>query len=66
VEDGSVKGGFGSAVAEFVVQHHYSPEMVTLGVPDRFIEQGTPEQLYKECGFDTDGIYQTALKMMGR
>ena len=34
VEDGTVKGGFGSAVAEFMVENHYTPEMVFLGVPD--------------------------------
>ena len=66
VEDGTVKGGFGSAVAEFMVENHYTPEMVFLGVPDRFIDQGSQEQLYKDCGFDTDGIYQAALKLMGR
>ena len=66
VEDGIIKGGFGSAVAEFIVENHYNPEVINLGVPDRFIEQGSLEQLYKECGYDTDGIYRAALKLMKR
>jgi 1-deoxy-D-xylulose-5-phosphate synthase len=56
VEDGSVNGGFGSAVLEFLADHGYRPKVVRLGIPDRFVEQGTVEELQKECGFDTEGI----------
>ncbi len=66
VEDGTVKGGFGSAVVEFMVENNYTAQVKILGVPDRFIEQGTQELLYKECGIDTDGIYQAVLKLIGR
>jgi len=34
--------------------------VIRLGIPDRFIEHGTQQQLYKECGFDVEGIYETA------
>ena len=61
VEDGVIKGGFGSAVAEFMAQNGYSAKIKILGVPDSFIEQGTQEELYRECGFDMHGIY-TAVK----
>jgi len=60
VEDGVLSGGFGSAVLEFMCEHGYSANVRRLGVPDRFIEQGTQQELYKECGFDADGIYRTA------
>ncbi len=56
VEDNAIVGGFGSAVAEFMVQHGYRSELRMLGIPDRFIEQGTQRQLYKECGYDPDSI----------
>lgn len=58
VEDGCITGGFGSAVLEFMSDNGYSTQVVRLGVPDQFIEQGTPEELYKECGFDAKGIEQ--------
>ncbi|MEE4198627.1 MAG: 1-deoxy-D-xylulose-5-phosphate synthase [Bacteroidales bacterium] len=56
IEDGTVVGGFGSAVIEFMADHGYTPVMKRLGVPDRFVEQGTPQELHHECGFDVQGI----------
>jgi len=57
VEDGTVVGGLGSLVAEFISKNNLSNTLKILGVPDRFIEHGTPAQLYNECGFDAEGIY---------
>ncbi len=65
VEDGTVIGGLGSAVLEFLSQHGYSATLRRLGVPDRFIEQGTVEELHRECGFDAEGIYREALQILG-
>ncbi len=56
LEGGSLKGGLADAVAAFKSQHDYNAKLITLGVPDRFIEHGTQEELRKECGFDVDGI----------
>jgi len=56
VEDGTIAGGFGSAVAEFMVHHNYSSTLRMLGIPDEFIEHGTQRQLYRECGFDPESI----------
>jgi 1-deoxy-D-xylulose-5-phosphate synthase len=56
VEDGTIVGGFGSAVAEFMVRHHYNSSIRMLGIPDEFVEHGTQRQLYRECGFDADSI----------
>lgn len=58
VEDGTIAGGFGSAIAEFMVQHNYSAMLKMLGIPDEFIEHGTQRQLYRECRFDHDSIAQ--------
>jgi 1-deoxy-D-xylulose-5-phosphate synthase len=64
VEDGSIMGGFGSAVIEFMVDNKYSAEVIRLGIPDRYVHHGTVEQLQAECGFDTDGIVSTVKSML--
>ncbi len=64
VEDGSIIGGMGSAVINFMVHNNYSSIVKKLGIPDRFIEQGTQLELRKECGFDTEGIVETAKNML--
>jgi 1-deoxy-D-xylulose-5-phosphate synthase len=56
VEDGVLKGGFGSAVIEFMSDNNYNSEVRRLGIPDYFVEQGTQEELYRECGYDAEGI----------
>jgi 1-deoxy-D-xylulose-5-phosphate synthase len=56
VEDGVLKGGFGSAVIEFMSDNGYNSEVRRLGIPDYFVEQGTQHELYSECGFDAEGI----------
>ena len=56
VEDGTVVGGFGSAVLEFMNQHGYQAEVKILGIPDRIVEHGTPKQLYDEIGIDANAI----------
>lgn len=56
VEDGTVNGGMGSAVAEWFTANGYGVPITRLGIPDRYITQGTPAQLHRLCGFDTEGI----------
>jgi 1-deoxy-D-xylulose-5-phosphate synthase len=64
VEDGVIQGGFGSAVLEFMSKNNYQAHVILLGVPNRFIEHGTIEELQKECGYDSNGIYQTVKKIL--
>ena len=64
VEDGTVMGGFGSAVVEFMSDHGYSARVKRLGVPDKFIEQGKNEELHHECGYDTAGIIKTVKALL--
>ncbi len=64
VEDGSVEGGFGSAVLEFMAQHGYKNDVKILGIPDNLVEHGTPKELHRECGYDTQGIIETVRAMM--
>lgn len=56
VEDGTIVGGFGSAVLEFMAEHNYTPEVKMLGIPDEIVEHGKPEQLHRECGYDALAI----------
>lgn len=64
VEDGTIVGGFGSAVLEFMSKHGYKNEVKILGIPDHIIEHGTPKELQRECGFDAQGIAETARAIM--
>lgn len=61
VEDGCVNGGVGSAVLEFMVDHGYSAKVKRLGIPDGFVHHGTQEELYRECGYDVEGIMEGVL-----
>jgi 1-deoxy-D-xylulose-5-phosphate synthase len=56
VEDGCILGGFGSAVAEFMIDNHYQTNIMRLGIPDKWIEHGEQKELYQECGFDKKAI----------
>lgn len=56
VEDGTVYGGMGSAVAEWFAEQGLNTPVIRLGLPDRFIPQGTPAQLHQLCGIDSEGI----------
>lgn len=66
VEDGMLKGGFGSAVLEFMADEGYSSEVLRLGIPDYFVEHGTQDELYRECGFDEEGIELAVREMIVR
>ncbi len=62
LEDGVVKGGLGSAVAEYMAQNGYTPHITTIGIPDVFVEHGTTPELYKKYSMDSDAVLQTILK----
>lgn len=56
LEDGVIKGGFGSAIAEFAALHNYTKKIKTLGIPDEFIEHGTIEQLQRFSKIDSKNL----------
>jgi 1-deoxy-D-xylulose-5-phosphate synthase len=67
VEDGQLNGGFGSAVLEYINQRkHRNIELLMHGIPDRFIEHGTREELYKNLYLDDIGIYKTIKQFMDK
>ncbi len=61
VEDGAIQGGFGSAIAEFMVDHQYSAKLIRLGIPDQIIEHGEQKELYAQCGIDSNSILSQIL-----
>lgn len=65
VEDGTVVGGFGSAILEFMAAHNYKADVKILGIPDRVVEHGTPKELHRECGYDVAGIVAAVREMVG-
>ncbi|MCC7231715.1 MAG: 1-deoxy-D-xylulose-5-phosphate synthase [Bacteroidia bacterium] len=65
VEDGCIMGGFGSAVAEFILDNNYSISLQRLGIPDRFIEHGEQKELYQECHFNTEAIKNAVRQLVG-
>ncbi len=64
VEDGTIDGGLGGAVAEWLSEHSPGTKLRRLGIPDKFIPQGTPAQLKALAGFDTDSIEAAAWEIL--
>ena len=56
VEDGTVVGGFGTAILEFMNANGYKADVSILGIPDRLVEHGTLKELHSECAYDAAGI----------
>ena len=56
IEDGTLKGGLGSAILEFACQHNYTNKVKTLGIPDVFIEHGSISQLHEKIGLDAKSL----------
>ena len=56
IEDGTIVGGFGSAILEFMADNDYAAKVMRLGMPDRFVEHGEQIQLHTECGYDPASI----------
>ena len=51
-------GGFGSAVAEYLVEKDDKPTLTIMGLPDRIIEHGTQEELHAEVGIDANALVE--------
>ncbi len=64
VEDGTVIGGFGSAIAEFMTMHGYKNDLKILGIPDRIVEHGSLKELHRECGYDAQAIADAVREMV--
>lgn len=56
VEDGTIKGGLGSEVLEFMSENGYHSKITRMGMPDRFVDHGSPTELFKECKYNSEHI----------
>jgi 1-deoxy-D-xylulose-5-phosphate synthase len=66
IEDGTIVGGMGTAILEFMAEHRYTAEVKMLGMPDAIVEHGEQSELYTECGYDVPAIIKTAQQLAGR
>lgn len=58
IEDGTIIGGAGSAIEEWMMDNGYQPKIVRLGLPDEFVEHGTQAELFGMLELDVEGIYK--------
>ncbi|MDR2520537.1 MAG: 1-deoxy-D-xylulose-5-phosphate synthase [Bacteroidales bacterium OttesenSCG-928-I14] len=63
IEDGTVKGGLGTAVVEFMFHNRYTPKIKQIGVPDKFIPHGTINELHELCGMDVKSIVKCLIEI---
>ncbi len=59
VEDGVIDGGMGSAVAEYYADKQQRPQVIRLGIPNKFVEHGSTNELYQLLHLDSEGLYNT-------
>ena len=64
IEDGCLQGGFGSAILEFMANNNYQKVVKRLGIPDKFINHGTQEELHADCNYDSKSIIKIVHKVM--
>jgi 1-deoxy-D-xylulose-5-phosphate synthase len=64
IEDGTVVGGFGTAVLEFMNQNGYTAEVKIMGIPDRLVDHGSPKELYNEIGLNAQAIAEVLREWM--
>ncbi|MGP7733473.1 1-deoxy-D-xylulose-5-phosphate synthase [Oceanimonas smirnovii] len=58
LEENAIMGGAGSAVNECLMRHKKPMPVLNLGLPDRFVEQGSQQQIWARLGLDAAGIIQ--------
>lgn len=63
IEDGTVLGGLHGAVAEYMSGYAEGVKVIGTGIPDRYVSQGTQEELRRECGLTTEEIYRTLAEL---
>jgi 1-deoxy-D-xylulose-5-phosphate synthase len=56
IEDGTIKGGFGSTILEFASENNYQHKIKTIGIPDEFIEHGSVSKLQHKLGLNTENL----------
>ena len=62
VEEGTLIGGIGSAITDYIVDNHHNHRVFRLGIPDNFIPHATPKEQREMCGLDDLSIYECCKK----
>ena len=65
-QDHNIFGGIGSAVSQIIVEEGISTKIKVLGVPDKFVPMAHAPYLYKQFGYDADGIFDTMKCMLNK
>jgi 1-deoxy-D-xylulose-5-phosphate synthase len=63
-EDGTVVGGFGSAISEYASHCSYRGTIHSIGIPDEVVHHGSPQELKEQCGMDALSIVQTIVELL--
>ena len=66
VEDGTVVGGMGSAILEFMNTHGYQNQITILGIPDIIVEHGSLKELHHECNYDALAIAEAVKALLAK
>lgn len=64
LEENALIGGAGSRVAAVLAEHAHSTSLLMLGLPDAFVDQGSPDELLRDCGLDCDGMLASIRKRL--
>ncbi|HEX2961402.1 MAG TPA: 1-deoxy-D-xylulose-5-phosphate synthase [Ignavibacteriales bacterium] len=56
LEENTIAGGFGSAVAEYFIDKNYKNDILRIGMPDKFVDHGTQAELHKMLEMDAEGV----------
>ena len=66
VEEGTTSGGLGGAVAEWLTERGLTAQLVRMGVPDTFVDQGTVKQLHELCHIDAASIEERVKQLLNQ
>jgi len=66
VEDGTIVGGVGAAILEFMNAHGYQSQIKILGIPDTIVEHGSLKELQHECHYDANAIAEAVKTLLGQ
>lgn len=64
VEEASINGGLGGAVAEYLLERGFHGKFKRIGLPDEFAVLGDPDEIYRYYGMDPEGIAKTIMKLL--
>ncbi len=64
LEESTIVGGFGTGVLEYLAERNLKNDVLRIGLPDKFIDHGTQEELHKQLGIDPDGIVEKIKKFL--